>query len=116
MKWLKLDIADRVKRADEIERARLAWYECDDCNRSDVALDVHHKPGAYKKLWRESIQFQFLVSSATRKKRNESFINYIVSIFRIFFVFSTDLNLSSNLSPITQTTSFAEQSNQIFSF
>lgn len=28
LKWLKLDIPDKVRRADEIERARLAWYEC----------------------------------------------------------------------------------------
>lgn len=28
VKWPKLDIADKVKLADEIESSRLAWYEC----------------------------------------------------------------------------------------
>jgi phage terminase large subunit GpA-like protein len=28
VKWPKLAIADKVQRADEIERCRLAWYEC----------------------------------------------------------------------------------------
>lgn len=31
VKWPKLDIADKIKRADEIERSHLAWYECLHC-------------------------------------------------------------------------------------
>ena len=43
VKWPKLDIADKVKRADEIERARLAWYECSnpDCKGR---IEESHKP------------------------------------------------------------------------
>lgn len=41
VKWDKLDIADPIKRGDVVERGKLAWYECVNCNGR--ILD-HHKP------------------------------------------------------------------------
>ncbi len=41
VKWPKLDIQDRIERADEIERGRLAWYECIACRGR---IDENHKP------------------------------------------------------------------------
>lgn len=41
VKWPKLDIADKIKRADVIEQGRLAWYECRQCKQR---IDDHHKP------------------------------------------------------------------------
>lgn len=43
VKWPKLAIADKVALADEIERARLAWYECGnpDCR---AKIEESHKP------------------------------------------------------------------------
>lgn len=32
VKWPKLDIAEKIVLADEIERSHLAWYECEHCN------------------------------------------------------------------------------------
>jgi phage terminase large subunit GpA-like protein len=43
VKWVKLDIADKVKLADEIERARLAWYECGNPNCKG-RIEESHKP------------------------------------------------------------------------
>ena len=43
VKWPKLDIPEKVKLADEIERSRLAWYECGnpDCKGR---IEESHKP------------------------------------------------------------------------
>lgn len=41
VKWPKLDISDKIKFGDEIERAGLAWYECQFC---DGRIEESHKP------------------------------------------------------------------------
>lgn len=41
VKWPKLAETDKVKRADEIERCRLAWYECEHCKGR---IEDSHKP------------------------------------------------------------------------
>jgi phage terminase large subunit GpA-like protein len=41
VKWPKLDIPDKIKFGDEIERSRLAWYECLHCNGR---IEESHKP------------------------------------------------------------------------
>jgi hypothetical protein len=41
VKWPKLAIEDKVKRADEVEKHRLAYYECESCKGE---IRDHHKP------------------------------------------------------------------------
>jgi phage terminase large subunit GpA-like protein len=41
VKWPKLNIEDSVKRADEIESSRLAWYEC---AAKKCRIEESHKP------------------------------------------------------------------------
>lgn len=41
VKWVKLAESDPIKRADEIERAGLAWYECSKCKGR---IEECHKP------------------------------------------------------------------------
>lgn len=42
VKWERLEIPDKVRRADEVEKRRLAWYECSnpDCR---AKIEEHHK-------------------------------------------------------------------------
>jgi phage terminase large subunit GpA-like protein len=48
LKWPKLPITDKVKRADEIEQGRLAWYECIDpaCRGR---IEESHKPKMFER-------------------------------------------------------------------
>jgi phage terminase large subunit GpA-like protein len=41
VKWPKLNEPDKVKLADQVEQARLAWYECQSCKGR---IDDRHKP------------------------------------------------------------------------
>lgn len=41
VRWPKLPQPDKIRLADEIERARLAWYECQHCRGR---IDDSHKP------------------------------------------------------------------------
>jgi phage terminase large subunit GpA-like protein len=43
LKWPKLDIPDKIKRADEIERAGLCWYECSN-PACKGRIEESHKP------------------------------------------------------------------------
>ncbi len=43
VKWPRLDIPDKIKRADEIERSRLAWYECSN-PACKGRIEESHKP------------------------------------------------------------------------
>lgn len=42
VKWPKLEIDDKIERADKIEQEKLAWYECEKCQQR---IEEHHKFG-----------------------------------------------------------------------